>query len=242
MRADKFVAQGGIFSRKEVKELFRKKRVTVDNKVLTDGSVHIDPEKNIVAVDGKKIGFKPFVYLMLNKPAGYISATEDARFQTVMELLPEQYAHYQPFPVGRLDKDTEGLLILTNDGELAHKLLSPKKKVPKIYHAVVQKPVTEKDIEAFRKGIYIKEDDFTTLPGDLKVLKAGEHPLCEVTIFEGKFHQVKRMFEKRENKVLYLERVRFAGLELDPCLERGDMRELTLEEEAIIRGVTESEK
>lgn len=235
MRADKFVAQGGVFTRKEVKELFKKKRVTLKGEVLRDGSVHIDPQTAEMAVDGIKIIYKPFIYLMMNKPAGYISATEDGRTATVLDLLPEEYAHYEPFPVGRLDKDTEGLLLLTNDGELAHKLLSPKKKVPKIYHARVEKPVNEKDIEAFRKGIYIPEDDFTTLPGDLKVITEGEQPVCQVTIYEGKFHQVKRMFERRENKVLYLERVSFAGIELDRELARGFVRELSPEEEKIIR-------
>ena len=241
MRADKFVAQGGIFSRKEVKELFKKKRVTLNGEVLTDSAKHIDPETDEMTVDGIKIIYKPFVYLMMNKPAGYISATEDGRSATVLDLLPEEYAHYEPFPVGRLDKDTEGLLLLTNDGDLAHKLLSPRKKVPKIYHARVEKAVSESDIKAFQKGIYIKEDDFTTMPGDLKVLEDGENPLCEVTIFEGKFHQVKRMFEKRDNKVLYLERVSFAGLTLDRSLERGEVRELSEEEEKIIRGA-ENEK
>ena len=235
MRADKFVAQNGIFSRKDVKDLFKKKRVTLNGEVLTDCAYHIDPHGDEVAVDGKPVIYKPFIYLMMNKPSGYISATEDGRTATVIDLLPEEFLHYAPFPVGRLDKDTEGLLLLTNDGDLAHKLLSPKKKVPKIYHARVEKPVSEKDIEAFQKGIYIKEEDFTTMPGNLKVLEAGENPLCEVIIFEGKFHQVKRMFEKRNNKVLYLERVSFAGLELDRQIPRGQCRELTGEEESILR-------
>ncbi len=235
MRADKFVAQNGVFSRKEVKDLFKKKRVTLNGEVLTDCAKHIDPENDELTVDGVKIVYKPFVYLMMNKPAGYISATEDGKTATVIDLLPEEFLHYEPFPVGRLDKDTEGLLLLTNDGDLAHKLLSPKKKVPKIYHARVEKSVSDKDVEAFRKGIYIKEEDFTTMPGDLKVLENGEHPLCEVTIFEGKFHQVKRMFEKCNNKVLYLERVSFAGLELDRSISRGECRELTETEEKVIR-------
>ena len=241
MRADKFVAQNGVFSRKEVKELFKKKRVTLNGEVLTDSARHIDPERDEMTIDGIKVVYKPFIYLMMNKPAGYISATEDGRTATVIDLLPEEYLHYEPFPVGRLDKDTEGLLLLTNDGDLAHKLLSPKKKVPKIYHAKVEKNVSEKDIQAFQKGIYIKEEDFTTMPGNLRVLEDGENPLCEVTICEGKFHQVKRMFECRNNKVLYLERVSFAGLELDREIPRGGCRELTEVEEQIIRR-TENEK
>ncbi|MDP4119213.1 MAG: pseudouridine synthase [Bacillota bacterium] len=237
MRADKLIAASGMGSRKEIKELFRKKRVMVDGKIMTDPSIHVDPEKSCVEVDGKKIGYKPYIYLMMNKPAGYISATEDDYTQTVIDLLPQEYMHYAPSPVGRLDKDTEGLLLLTNDGELAHRLLSPKKLVPKVYQAVVAHGVSENDILAFRKGIYIKEDDFTTMPGDLKVVKDDTHPLCEVKIFEGKFHQVKRMFEKTGNKVLYLERVCFAGLELDKNLKRGEFRELNLKEEQKIKSI-----
>lgn len=237
MRADKFVAQGGIFTRKEVKELFKKNRVTLNGDIIRDGSLHIDPVSDEIAIDGNKIIHKPFVYLMMNKPSGYISATEDLKDATVLDLIPEEYLHYAPFPVGRLDKDTEGLLILTNDGELAHKLLSPKKKIPKIYHARVEKPVSEKDIQAFRNGIYIKEDDFTTMPGDLEVIRDCEQPLCKITVFEGKFHQVKRMFEKCGNKVLYLERVSFAGISLDRSIPRGECRELNVEEENILRSV-----
>lgn len=236
MRADKFVAQNGLYARSEVKQFFKKNRITLNGEVLKDGATHIDEIKDILAIDGKKIIYKPFVYLMLNKPAGYICATEDGKMATVMELVPEEYLHYGVFPVGRLDKDTVGLLILTNDGDLAHKLLAPKKNVPKIYHARVEKSVREKDIEAFKKGIYIKDDDFTTLPGDLKVLEDGENPLCEVTIYEGKFHQVKRMFQARCNKVLKLKRVKFAGIDLDENLPEGEVRELLPEEEKIIKG------
>ena len=235
MRLDKFLASCGEYSRKDVKALLKGKRVTVDGAVFTDPGTHIEPEKNIIKLDGEKLEYKPFVYFMMNKPAGCITATEDSRERTVMEYVPEEFMHFSPFPVGRLDKDTEGLLIFTNDGQLAHKLLSPKKKVPKIYHALVEKTVTEKDIKAFREGIYIDEDGYTTLPGDLRVIEKGENPLCEVTVYEGKFHQVKRMFEKCGNRVLYLNRRKFAGIEIDEALPLGGVRELTSDEEAVLR-------
>ena len=241
MRLDKFLASAGEYSRKEVKVLLKGKRVTVDGEIVTDPGVHIEPEKNIVALDGAKLKYKPFVYFMMNKPAGCITATEDSRERTVMEYVPEEFLHFLPFPVGRLDKDTEGLLIFTNDGQLTHKLLSPKKKVPKIYHALVEKAVSEKDIAAFREGIYIDEDDYTTLPGDLRVIEEGENPLCEVTIYEGKFHQVKRMFEKCGNRVLYLNRRKFAGIAIDDDLPPGGVRELTPEEETVLRGCFNNE-
>ncbi len=236
MRADKYISESTSYSRKEIKELFKKGRVTVDGVAQKDSGIQIKPGESHIEIDGIKVEYKPFVYLMLNKPAGYISATEDNFQNTVIELIPGEYLHYEPFPVGRLDKDTEGLLLLTNDGDLAHKLLSPKKKVPKIYHAVAEKQVDEKAVKAFQKGIYLKEEDFTTLPGSLKVIEEGEHPLCEVIIYEGKFHQVKRMFEKVNNKVLYLKRVEFAGIKLDENLNPGQVRELTEKEEMLIKG------
>ncbi len=236
MRADKFVAQNGIYSRKEVKDFFKKNLVTLNGEVLKDGAVHIDENTDEVKLNGEKISYTHFVYLMMNKPAGYISATEDTHMPTVVELLPDEFAHFNPFPVGRLDIDTVGLLLLTNDGDLAHRLLSPKKKVPKVYLARVEKKVTDKDIEAFKCGIFIKEDGYTTLPGNLEVIEDGENPLCRVTICEGKFHQVKRMFAARDNKVLSLKRAEFGGLILDETLKEGEVRALSEEEEKILKG------
>ncbi|MBQ3053609.1 MAG: rRNA pseudouridine synthase [Clostridia bacterium] len=234
MRADKFLAGQGIYTRKEVKDFFKKKKVTINGEIVTDGSVHIDEKSDIIMLDNNIVTYQKYVYLMMNKPAGYISATEDAKDPTVIDLLPEEYMHFHPFPVGRLDKDTVGLLLLTNDGELAHKLLSPKKKVPKIYLAKVEKEINDKDIKAFKEGIYIPEGDYTTMPGNLEIVEKGDNPLCKVTICEGKFHQVKRMFEKRNNKVLFLKRITFAGLNLDEKLAEGQVRQLTDHELKII--------
>jgi 16S rRNA pseudouridine516 synthase len=165
----------------------------------------------------------------MNKPPGVISATEDVNEETVVDLLKIEDAIMEPFPVGRLDKDTEGLLLLTNDGKLAHRLLSPKNHVPKTYFAVIQGEVTEKDVEAFRNGV-ILEDGYHTKPGILKILKSGLRSDIELTITEGKFHQVKRMFEAVDKKVIYLKRIEMGPLQLDESLELGDYRELSNEE------------
>ena len=241
MRLDKFLASFSDYSRKEIKAVLKEKRVTVGGSVLTDPSAHINPETDIITLDGEPLIYKPYVYFMMNKPSGVITATEDKRSRTVMEFVPQEFLRYEPFPVGRLDKDTEGLLIFTNDGQLAHRLLSPNKKIPKVYLATAEREISEKDIKAFRKGIYIEEDGYTTLPGDLKVISEGENPVCEVTIYEGKFHQVKRMFEKCGNRVLYLKRIIFAGVALDAGLEAGQVRELTEKEETVLRSCFKNE-
>ena len=166
---------------------------------------------------------------MMHKPQGVISATEDNRDQTVVDLLDEEYLPFSVFPVGRLDKDTEGLLLLTNDGKLAHNLLSPKKNVPKTYYAKVLGTVTKSDIESFKEGVFI-EEDYKTLPAELNILKSDEISEIELTIYEGKFHQVKRMFEAVDKTVVYLKRLSMGTLNLDPSLPLGEYRELTEEE------------
>lgn len=166
---------------------------------------------------------------MMNKPQGVISATEDKKDKTVIDLLDPLAQHFKPFPVGRLDKDTEGLLILTNDGQLTHQLLSPKKHVPKLYFAVIDGCVTEEDIRKFKEGVTL-EDGYFTKPGDLTILSSGDVSEIELTIMEGKFHQVKRMFEAVGKKVTYLKRMRMGSLQLDETLELGDYRPLTEEE------------
>ncbi|EOR23746.1 pseudouridine synthase [Niallia nealsonii AAU1] len=171
---------------------------------------------------------------MMNKPPGLISATEDTREETVIDILQIEDSVYNPFPVGRLDKDTEGLLLLTNDGKLAHQLLSPKKHVPKTYFAVIRGEVGEGDIAAFKKGVVL-DDGYLTKPGDLVILKAGETSDIELTISEGKFHQVKRMFESVGKKVIYLKRISMGPLELDESLELGEYRELTEEEVELLK-------
>lgn len=229
MRLDKLLANMGYGSRKEVKILLKQKEVLVDGVVAKDSSMHVDPDKQEVMVFGERVEYTEFIYLMMNKPPGVISATEDKHDQTVIDLLDPLAQHFEPFPVGRLDKDTEGLLLLTNDGQLAHNLLSPKKHVPKTYYADIEGEVTEDDIEAMRAGVTL-DDGYVTKPGELVILEAGPMSKIELTIQEGKFHQVKRMFEAVGKKVVYLKRLSMGPLVLDEELELGDYRELTEEE------------
>jgi 16S rRNA pseudouridine516 synthase len=229
MRIDKLLANLGYGSRKEVKRLLKSGAVKIDGETVKDAKEHVDPKINQVTVHGETVEYKEFIYLMMNKPQGVLSATEDAYQETVLDLLELEDAIYKPFPVGRLDKDTEGLLLLTNDGQLAHRLLSPKKHVPKTYFAVIDGEVTEKDVEAFRKGVTL-DDGYLTKPGELKILKSGIRSDIELTITEGKFHQVKRMFEAVGKRVVYLKRISMGPLRLDEDLELGEYRELTDEE------------
>ncbi len=229
MRIDKMLANLGFGSRKEVKKLLKDGAVKVNDVVIKDAKQHVNPESDTVTLNGEVIEYKEFIYLMMNKPPGVISATEDQYDQTVIDLLQVEDMVYEPFPVGRLDKDTEGLLLITNDGQLAHRLLSPKKHVPKTYFAVIDQEVTEDDVLAFEKGV-ILDDGYETKPGILKILKSGIHSDIELTITEGKFHQVKRMFEAVGKRVVYLKRISMGPLELDESLELGEYRELTDEE------------
>lgn len=229
MRIDKMLANLGFGSRKEVKKLLKDGAVTVNDKAVKDSKQHVDPEKDVVMLNGSVIEYKEFVYLMMNKPPGVLSATEDTRDETVIDLLELEDQVYEPFPVGRLDKDTEGLLLITNDGQLAHRLLSPKKHVPKTYFAVIEGEVTEEDVEAFQKGVTL-DDGYQTKPGELKILKSGLMSDIELTITEGKFHQVKRMFQAVGKRVVYLQRLTMGPLKLDDSLELGEYRELTDEE------------
>ena len=232
MRLDKFLAECGFGTRSEVKKLIKSGLVVVAGKENPKPESVVDPEADKVFVGGKEARYRKFVYLMLNKPSGYVSATWDKRLPVVTDLLPEEYRHFDVFPVGRLDIDTEGLLLLTNDGDLSHRLLSPKKHVPKTYIAKTEKLSTELDVEAFLSGMDL--GDFVAKPGVLKILSETEPYFAEVTISEGKFHQVKRMFEKRGNKVLYLKRIKMKDLCLDESLCLGEIRELT---EAEIEGL-----
>ncbi|MDQ0156594.1 pseudouridine synthase [Robertmurraya andreesenii] len=237
MRIDKMLANLGFGSRKEVKKLLKDGAVKINDMMVKDAKQHVDPEKDTVTLHGEVIEYKEFIYLMMNKPPGVISATEDNYDKTVVDLLEMEDAVYSPFPVGRLDKDTEGLLLLTNDGQLAHRLLSPKKHVPKTYFAVIDQEVTEEDVKAFKQGVTL-DDGYETKPGELKILKSGIHSDIELTITEGKFHQVKRMFEAVGKRVVYLKRLSMGPLELDESLELGEYRELTAEE---IKSLTEYE-
>ncbi|MGE6516402.1 pseudouridine synthase [Lysinibacillus sphaericus] len=234
MRLDKLLANMGYGSRKEVKQLLKQKAVSVDGTYVKDAAMHVDPEKQDVSVFGERVLYTEFVYYMMNKPPGVISATEDLRDETVIDLLEPLHQHFQPFPVGRLDKDTEGLLLLTNDGVLAHNLLSPKKHVPKVYYALIEGIVTEADGEAFARGVEL-DDGYITKPGKLVILKSAQQSEIELTIQEGKFHQVKRMFEAVGKHVTYLKRLSMGSLKLDESLELGAYRELTIEELASLQ-------
>jgi 16S rRNA pseudouridine516 synthase len=229
MRIDKMLANLGYGSRKEVKQLLKSGAVKINDHLVKDAKQHVKTESDVVTLNGEVIEYKEFVYLMMNKPPGVISATEDTKEKTVIDLLEMEDQIFEPFPVGRLDKDTEGLLLLTNDGQLAHRLLSPKKHVPKLYYAVIDSEVDEKDVEAFRKGVTL-DDGYETKPGYLTILRSGVRSEIELTISEGKFHQVKRMFQSVGKRVVYLKRLTMGPIQLDESLELGEYRELTEEE------------
>ena len=229
MRIDKVLSNLGYGSRKDVKKLLKDGGVKVNNVIIKDAKQHVDPEKDTVTLNGEEIQYREFIYLMMNKPPGVISATEDNRDETVIDLLEVADLVFEPFPVGRLDKDTEGLLLITNDGQLSHRLLSPKKHVPKTYFAVIEGEVSQEDIEAFKMGVTL-DDGYETKPGELVILKSGLTSDIELTITEGKFHQVKRMFQAVGKRVVYLKRLSMGPLELDETLELGEYRELTDEE------------
>lgn len=233
MRIDKFLANSGIGSRKEIKTIIKKGMVTVNGICEKNSSVHIDENNDCVAVNDEEIIYKKYIYLMLNKPSGYISAVYDKKFPVVIQFVPEEYAHYDVFPVGRLDIDTEGLLILTNDGMLAHRLLSPKNHVDKTYFVVSEKETDEKTVNSFKKGVVL-DDGYKTMPAELKI--TDKQTESYLTIHEGKFHQVKRMYKAVGNEVLYLKRVKMGGLTLDDTLKKGEIRELTHEELMLLEG------
>ena len=229
MRLDKLLSNMGFGTRKEVKQLMKKGAVQVNAVAVKDAAMHVDTVKDEVTVLGQKVVYKEFMYLMMNKPQGVLSATEDKRDQTVIDLLDAEYNIFEMFPVGRLDKDTEGFLLLTNDGKLAHNLLSPKKGVPKTYYAHIEGIVTEEDTNQFSEGV-ILDDGYETKPGQLRILKSADISEIELTITEGKYHQVKRMFEAVGKQVIYLKRLSMGPLSLDESLALGSYRELTEEE------------
>ncbi len=229
MRLDKFLANQLPYSRREAVGLIKKKQVSVNGVLALRGDIHIDENHDQIVCNGQEVFYRPYLYLMLNKPAGYVSATEDKKFPTVIDLVPKEWAHFDLFPVGRLDIDTEGLLILTNDGQLAHEMLSPKKHVYKVYYAVVEGQVTQNDVEQMRMGVVL-DDGYHTLPAKLVIVKSGPISEIELTICEGKFHQVKRMFEAVGKRVTYLKRIAMGGVKLDQTLPLGKARALTNQE------------
>lgn len=234
-RLDKIISNLGYGSRKEVKSFARKGIIEVDGVVVKDSAMSFDPEKSVIKVNGEEIVYRKYIYLMMNKPDGVISATHDNKDETVIDLLELNHQVFEPFPIGRLDKDTVGLLLLTNDGELNHRLIAPKWHVDKVYYAKIDKKVDEKDIIAFKNGITL-DDGYKCLEAKLEILTSSdEGSEIKLTIQEGKFHQVKRMFEAVGKKVIYLKREEFGGLVLDPELQEGEYRELTDEELALLK-------
>ena len=221
-RLDKFLCDSGAGTRSQVKLLLKTGRVNVDGRAEKDGSRKIDPQRQEIALDGEVLGGKRRLVVMLNKPAGYVTATEDAQQKTVMELLPRQWAHLDLKPVGRLDKETEGLLLFTNDGDLLHRLISPKQEVPKIYYARHEGQAGQEDIEAFQAGLTLR-DGTVCRPAELTPLGPGE---SLIQVCEGKYHQVRRMMASRGMTVTYLERRQEGSLTLGD-LPRGQARELT---------------
>lgn len=225
IRLDKFLCDCGVGTRSQVKQILKTGRVSIDGSAVTDGSRKLDPAVQAVTLDGQSLSETGTVVLMLNKPAGYITATEDKRQKTVMELLPPEYKHLDLKPVGRLDKDTEGLLLFTNDGELLHHLISPKKEVPKIYYARHEGTANQSDVDAFAAGLTLG-DGTLCLPAKLEPMGAGE---SLITVCEGKYHQVRRMMAARNMHVVYLERRQEGSLTLG-SLPRGAVRQLDEEE------------
>ena len=224
MRLDRFLSNQLNISRNDAKELIKKRLVTVNGETARLFDMKVDPSSDSVVSEGKPVRYRKYVYIMLNKPAGVVCATRDKLSGTVLELIPEELRREGLFPAGRLDKDTTGFVFITDDGELAHELLSPKKHVPKRYSAVLEKPVGDDDIKAFSDGI--------TIDGGEKCLPAGLEPAERpnevfITIREGKYHQIKRMAEAVGNRVLYLKRISIGGLELDSSLAEGECRELS---------------
>ena len=233
-RLDKIIDSTGKFSRREVKNLIRQGRVLVDGVPARSAEEKADPETVRITVNGELLTYRRYTWVMMNKPAGYLSATEDGRGATVLDLLPQELQRQGLFPVGRLDKDTEGLLLLTNEGGLAHDLLSPRHHVDKVYYARVAGRLTEEDRRAFEQGITL-EDGLVCMPAGLEILSAGEESEAHVTLREGKFHQVKRMLASRGKPVTYLERIRMGNLTLDENLPRGGYRFLLPEEVDCLR-------
>lgn len=223
MRLDRYISNCGIAARSDAKKLIKSGRITVDGIVVKAADTKVNEGETDIRLDGEPVLYRKYVYLMLNKPKGYVSATEDKHYKTVMDFVPEEYRHYNVSPVGRLDIDTEGLLILSNDGAFTHNVITPKKNIYKRYYAELDKAAQKSDVEAFAKGMEFK--DFTAKPAALEI--GGDAKNVFIEIAEGKYHQVKRMCERVGKNVVYLKRVKIGGLSLDETLCPGKMRELT---------------
>jgi len=224
MRLDKFVSDSAAMTRSESRKAIKNGRVSVENKVVKDIAFQVAGTCNVL-LDGREISYRQFVYIMLNKPQGYVSATEDKKQKTVLDLIDPSYSRYQLFPVGRLDIDTEGFLLLTNDGELAHNMLSPNKNVGKTYFLRLKNPITDEEVEALETGVDIGE--CITKPAKAERISKNE---INLTITEGKFHQIKRMAKAVGNEIVYLKRLSYGDFYLDKALEKGNYRPLSTEE------------
>lgn len=231
-RLDKIIASQGQHSRSDVKKLIKQGRVTLDGKAVKSSDIKADPQKAVIAIDGRVLSYKKHIYIMLNKPKGVISATEDPTQPTVIDLVPKEMRREGLFPAGRLDGDTTGFVLITDDGDFAHRILSPKNHIMKTYVATLQRELTAEDIAAFRDGIELR-DGTLCLEAEVMPLDSTV-PMVQVKICEGKYHQVKRMFAALGNKVLELRRVKMGELCLDESLEEGHCREITEWELALI--------
>ena len=233
LRLDKYLADMGLGTRTEVKQFIKKGQVLVNDEVVKKPETKVSTTDDDIVCCGEKVGYTEYEYIMLNKPQAVVSATENRHDKTVLDLITDS-GRKDLFPVGRLDKDTEGLLLLTNDGKLAHELLAPKKHVPKTYFVIVDGVVNEDDVKLFAQGFQVDADLFAK-PAKLEIVQAKEKSEVYLTITEGKFHQVKRMFQAVDKPVLYLKRVQMGELKLDPNLALGEYRQLTEEERALLR-------
>lgn len=233
-RLDKLLSNMGAGSRTQVKDIIKAGFVTVNGVLAKSPETKVEPGVDKVLLKGQEIKYREFIYLMLNKPQGMISSTDDPRESVVIELLDDYWKGFRPFPVGRLDKDTEGLLLITNDGQLAHQLLSPKKGVDKTYYAEIDGVVLSEHVKSFKNGVRL-EDGYMTLPANLEINRSDLISTVQVTIQEGKYHQVKRMFAAHGLRVVYLKRISMGSLTLDDQLEPGEYRELLDEEIAVLK-------
>lgn len=233
-RLDKLIASQGKFSRSDVKKMVKSGRVTVDGAAVKSADIKVDADASVIMVDGKALNYKKHIYIMLNKPQGVISASNDKTQKTVVDLVPPELYRDGLFPAGRLDGDTVGFVLITDDGDFAHRILSPKNHIMKTYHATLMHPLTDEDIEHFKKGIELS-DGTLCLEAEVRMLPDTEENIAEVKICEGKYHQVKRMFAALGNKVIYLRRVKMGELPLDETLPEGHCREITDDELRLIQ-------
>ena len=224
-RLDKIIGSQTSYSRKDVKELVRKKRIEVNNEIVLKSDIKIDPNNDIISIDNKVLTIKKYVYLMLNKPKGYVSATEDKNDKTVLDLVPEEYRHRNLFPAGRLDKDTTGLMIITDDGTFAHNILSPVKHISKTYNVTIDIPMTEEMVQDFKDGVQLIDGECKTASLEITGQYTGV-----VILTEGRYHQIKRMFGCYKAKVVELERIAMGNFYLPEDLVQGECREFTEEE------------